>query len=222
MKVAWFLSCDSKVWTESHCYTLRCLTLLQMVEVLSLCSYYWPGFLLVSGSVKFISMWLWTLHNALVSFWWNWCRQTALGSHFWFTDYIIINIWFPSQFSVSKIYCFMLIEEEKVYTVKVWSNKLGSFYIWQDDDQESVVMPNKNGENFLCFLPKVEKGKSGKPLTQYNTSSMIVETEKRIKLKTPDELLEALKGQCLIRVRICYLNTVLIVFHGWMILSKVT
>uniref|UniRef100_A0A2N9J5V0 MRH domain-containing protein n=1 Tax=Fagus sylvatica TaxID=28930 RepID=A0A2N9J5V0_FAGSY len=45
----------------------------------------------------------------------------------------------------------------------------------------------------------VEKGKSGKPLTQYNTSSMIVETEKRVKLKTPDELLEALKGQCLIR-----------------------
>ncbi|KAG7984557.1 hypothetical protein I3843_04G166500 [Carya illinoinensis] len=32
-----------------------------------------------------------------------------------------------------------------------------------DDDQESVVMPNKNGENFICFLPKLEKAKSGKP-----------------------------------------------------------
>lgn len=68
-----------------------------------------------------------------------------------------------------------------------------------DDDQESVVMPNKNGENFLCFLPKVEKAKSGKPVTRHNTSSMIVESEKRIKLKTPDELLEALKDRCLIR-----------------------
>ncbi|KAL4654224.1 hypothetical protein ACB092_01G362400 [Castanea dentata] len=68
-----------------------------------------------------------------------------------------------------------------------------------DDDQESVVMPNKNGENFLCFLPKVEKAKSGKPVTQHNTSNMIVESEKRIKLKTPDELLEALKDRCLSR-----------------------
>ncbi|KAJ6363305.1 hypothetical protein OIU78_003476 [Salix suchowensis] len=42
-----------------------------------------------------------------------------------------------------------------------------------DDDQESMVMPDKN-----C---------------------MIVETEKRVKLKTPDELLEALKGLCFVR-----------------------
>lgn len=76
----------------------------------------------------------------------------------------------------------------------------------QDDDQESVVMPNKNGQKFLCFLPKVEKAKSGKPVTQQNTTSMIVETEKRIKLKTPDELLEVLKGQCFIRVRIYHPN----------------
>lgn len=54
-------------------------------------------------------------------------------------------------------------------------------------------MPNKNGENFICFLPKLEKAKSGKPATQLNTSSMIMESEKRIKLKTPDELLEILK-----------------------------
>ncbi|KAF5459268.1 hypothetical protein F2P56_023229 [Juglans regia] len=68
-----------------------------------------------------------------------------------------------------------------------------------DDDQESVVMPNKNGENFICFLPKLEKAKSGKPVTQLNTSSMIMESEKRIKLKTPDELLEILKDRCFIR-----------------------
>ncbi|WJZ98218.1 hypothetical protein VitviT2T_016761 [Vitis vinifera] len=68
-----------------------------------------------------------------------------------------------------------------------------------DDDQESVIMPNKNGQKFLCFLPKVEKAKTGKPVTQQNTSSMIVETEKRVKLKTPDELLEVIKERCFVR-----------------------
>ncbi|XP_008443923.1 protein OS-9 homolog isoform X1 [Cucumis melo] len=68
-----------------------------------------------------------------------------------------------------------------------------------DEDQESVFMPNKNGKNYLCYLPKVEKSKSGKPSIQLNMSSMIVESEKRVKLKTPDELLEALKEQCFVR-----------------------
>ncbi|KAK6944428.1 Protein OS9-like domain [Dillenia turbinata] len=66
-----------------------------------------------------------------------------------------------------------------------------------DDEQESLVMPNKNGEKFICFLPKVEKAKCGKPVSQQNATSMILETERRVKLKTPDELLDALKGQCL-------------------------
>ncbi|KAL3532264.1 hypothetical protein ACH5RR_005785 [Cinchona calisaya] len=68
-----------------------------------------------------------------------------------------------------------------------------------DDDQESVVMPNKSGEKFLCFLPREEKSKSEKPVNQQNTSSLILETEKRIKLKTPDELLEILKDRCFVR-----------------------
>ncbi|MBA0668939.1 hypothetical protein Goklo_001812 [Gossypium klotzschianum] len=71
------------------------------------------------------------------------------------------------------------------------------FLYLKDDGQESIVMPNKDGNNFLCFLPKV--GKAKKPVTHQNTSSMIVETEKRVKLKTPDELLEVLKNQCFIR-----------------------
>ncbi|KAJ6363306.1 hypothetical protein OIU78_003476 [Salix suchowensis] len=61
------------------------------------------------------------------------------------------------------------------------------------------LCPTKTGENYLCFLPKVEKAKSEMPHTQLNVSSMIVETEKRVKLKTPDELLEALKGLCFVR-----------------------
>ena len=62
-------------------------------------------------------------------------------------------------------------------------------------------MPDKNGQNFICYMPKVEEAKSGKPILQQNTSSMIVETEKPVKIKTPDELLEVLKDQCFIRVR---------------------
>ena len=76
----------------------------------------------------------------------------------------------------------------------------------QDDDQESVVLPNKDGKNFLFFLPKVEKAKTGKPVTHQNTGSMIVETEKRV-LKTADELLEVLKDRCFIRVSIWFLQT---------------
>ncbi|XP_009363922.2 protein OS-9 homolog isoform X1 [Pyrus x bretschneideri] len=67
-----------------------------------------------------------------------------------------------------------------------------------DDGQESLVM-NNNGQNFICYLPKVEEAKSGKQVLLQNISSMIVETEKRIKMKTPDELLEVLKDQCFIR-----------------------
>lgn len=68
-----------------------------------------------------------------------------------------------------------------------------------DDDQDSVIMPNKNGDKFLCFLPKVEKSKTEKLLSQQNTSSLIVESEKSIKLKTPDELLELLNDRCFLR-----------------------
>ncbi|KAL8040720.1 hypothetical protein ABFX02_10G116400 [Erythranthe guttata] len=81
-----------------------------------------------------------------------------------------------------------------------------------DDDQESITMPNKNGEKFLCYLPKVEKSKSGKLVAQQNTSSMIVESETRMKLKTPDELLEVLNDLCFIRqegwwsYEFCYQN----------------
>lgn len=78
----------------------------------------------------------------------------------------------------------------------------------QDDDQESVFMPNKDGKNFLCFLPKVEKTKTLKPVTQQNVSTMIVESEKQVKLKTPDELLEVLKDRCFIRVSIWFLHPV--------------
>ncbi|PIA42250.1 hypothetical protein AQUCO_02000011v1 [Aquilegia coerulea] len=68
-----------------------------------------------------------------------------------------------------------------------------------DDDQESMVMSDKTGQNFLCFLPKIEKPKTKKLVTQQNTTTLIVETEKQVKLKTPDELLEMLKDKCFYR-----------------------
>lgn len=61
-------------------------------------------------------------------------------------------------------------------------------------------MPNDNGQNYVCYLPKVEKVRSGRPVPQHNISSMIVDSEKRIKSKTPDELLEELKDRCFVRV----------------------
>ncbi|CAA3010802.1 OS-9 homolog [Olea europaea subsp. europaea] len=81
-----------------------------------------------------------------------------------------------------------------------------------DDDQESMVMPNKKGEKFLCFLPKVEQSKGRMLVAEQNISSMIVESEEHFQLKTPDELLEVLKGCCFIRqegwwsYEFCYQN----------------
>ncbi|KAL8136958.1 hypothetical protein V2J09_002959, partial [Rumex salicifolius] len=80
-----------------------------------------------------------------------------------------------------------------------------------DDDQESVLMPDENGKNFRCFLPKVEKSKSGKTTSQQNSSTLIMESEKRLRVKTPDELLEAIKDLgCFIRVNISFAQQ-----EGW-------
>lgn len=69
-----------------------------------------------------------------------------------------------------------------------------------DNDQESLLMPDEKGKSFLCFLPKVEKPKSGKSTPLQNSSSMIMESEQRLRVKTPDELLEAIKDRgCFLR-----------------------
>lgn len=68
-----------------------------------------------------------------------------------------------------------------------------------DNEQESLVMTNKEGHNFICFLPVVEQIKSIKPITPQNSTSIILETDRRIKPKTPDELIEAIKDKCLYR-----------------------
>ncbi|EPS70385.1 hypothetical protein M569_04374, partial [Genlisea aurea] len=70
---------------------------------------------------------------------------------------------------------------------------------FQPDDHEYIDMNDKNGDKYRCYLPKVDKPKSGKLLSQQNVSSIVMESETRLKSKTPDELLEVLKDLCFIR-----------------------
>ncbi|CAA7022934.1 unnamed protein product [Microthlaspi erraticum] len=67
------------------------------------------------------------------------------------------------------------------------------------DNLESMVMLDKQGRKFLCYLPKEEESTKGWTSTQQNISTVMMETEKQVKLKTPDELLELLNEKCLIR-----------------------
>lgn len=61
-------------------------------------------------------------------------------------------------------------------------------------------MLDKQGRRFLCFLPKEEESTTGWASTQQNMSTVLMETDKQLKLKTPDELLQPLNDQCLLRV----------------------
>lgn len=70
----------------------------------------------------------------------------------------------------------------------------------QDDDLEAIILPNKEGLKFLCYLPKVTKPKDLTPVGQHNSSSVGMEIEKKLNLKTPDELLDGLNNICLLRV----------------------
>ncbi|CAF1820461.1 hypothetical protein Bca4012_029642 [Brassica carinata] len=67
------------------------------------------------------------------------------------------------------------------------------------DNLESMVMLDKQGRRFLCFLPKEEESPTGWTSTQQNISTVLMETDKQLKIKTPDELLQPLNDQCLLR-----------------------
>ncbi|KAG7543390.1 Protein OS9-like [Arabidopsis thaliana x Arabidopsis arenosa] len=67
------------------------------------------------------------------------------------------------------------------------------------DNLESMVMLDKDGNRFLCYLPKEEKATSGWTSSQQNISTVMMETQKQVKLKTPDELLQPLSEKCLLR-----------------------
>lgn len=65
-------------------------------------------------------------------------------------------------------------------------------------------MSNKEGKNYNCYLPIVEETKVLKTVTQENSSSLIMESEQKIKFKTPDALIEGLKDRCFYRVKISF------------------
>jgi protein OS-9 len=67
------------------------------------------------------------------------------------------------------------------------------------DNLESMVMLDKHGNRFLCYLPKEEKATSGWTSSQQNISTVMMETQQLVKLKTPDELLQPLSEKCLFR-----------------------
>lgn len=60
-------------------------------------------------------------------------------------------------------------------------------------------MLDKHGNRFLCYLPKEEKATSGWTSSQQNISTVMMETQQLVKLKTPDELLQPLSEKCLFR-----------------------
>ncbi|CAN6177370.1 unnamed protein product [Urochloa humidicola] len=67
-----------------------------------------------------------------------------------------------------------------------------------ENGQESVPMANHEGKHYTCFLP-VEETKTMKSIIPQNATNVIIESDRRIKPKEPDELLEPLKDQCFYR-----------------------
>ncbi|XP_062229393.1 protein OS-9 homolog [Phragmites australis] len=64
-----------------------------------------------------------------------------------------------------------------------------------ENGQESVPMTSHEGKQYTCFLP-VEETKTMKSILPQNATNVIIESERIIKPKEPDELLEVLKDHC--------------------------
>ncbi|KAJ4749929.1 Protein OS-9 [Rhynchospora pubera] len=83
-----------------------------------------------------------------------------------------------------------------------------------ENGQESVVMKNKDGASYNCYLPITQETKTMKTgAFLQNSSNALLENDKKI-LKTPDELLDVLKDEaCLYRhegwwsYELCYQKT---------------
>lgn len=88
------------------------------------------------------------------------------------------------------------------------SNTIGDMdeIVLQGNDLESVMMSNKEGQSYMCFLPLVEETKTLRSITQQNSSNALLESDRRIKLKTPDELIDVIKDKCFYRVRVHWIG----------------
>jgi protein OS-9 len=62
-------------------------------------------------------------------------------------------------------------------------------------------MTDHEGRHYTCYLP-VEETKTMKSIVPQNATNVIIESERKVKPKEPDELLEVLKDQCFYRVSI--------------------
>ena len=56
-------------------------------------------------------------------------------------------------------------------------------------------MASHEGKHYKCFLP-VEDTKTMKSMLPQNATNSLIESERKIKPKEPDELLEILKDHC--------------------------
>jgi protein OS-9 len=61
------------------------------------------------------------------------------------------------------------------------------------------LVTSHEGKRYTCFMP-VEETKAMKSMVPQNATNVIIESERRITPKEPDELLEVLKDQCFYRV----------------------
>ncbi|KAF7104669.1 hypothetical protein CFC21_105550 [Triticum aestivum] len=68
-----------------------------------------------------------------------------------------------------------------------------------ENGQESEPMTDHEGRQYTCYLP-VEETKTMKSIVPQNATNVIIESERKVKPKEPDELLEVLKDQCFYRV----------------------
>jgi protein OS-9 len=67
-----------------------------------------------------------------------------------------------------------------------------------ENGQESEPMTTHEGKHYTCYLP-VEETKTMKSIVPQNATNVIIESERKVKAKEPDELLEILKDQCFYR-----------------------
>ncbi|OEL27873.1 Protein OS-9-like protein [Dichanthelium oligosanthes] len=83
-----------------------------------------------------------------------------------------------------------------------------------ENGQESVPMTSHEGKRYMCFLP-VEETKTMKSILPQNATNVIIESDRRIKPKEPDELLELLKDQCFYRGIKSDYCAILMQHEGW-------
>ncbi|KAL0910218.1 hypothetical protein M5K25_021175 [Dendrobium thyrsiflorum] len=110
--------------------------------------------------------------------------------------YVLSSVWADGIFASASGMTFGRSSREPKYKI-VFHSASSPFH--PDNEQESLVMTNKEGQSFICFLPVVEETKPLKPVSQPNSTSLILETDQRIKQKTPDELIEGIKEKCIYR-----------------------